>query len=90
MTNEFVINSITVSAFVELACNLTARLRLNSAGNEALFVFEDSKEVRSAAAGFYAGELLCAREYSRRVGDLRTKCRDLRWRATVTQGSELR
>jgi hypothetical protein len=87
MKKDFVVYSITASAFVEIACNLTARLCFVSSSTEALFVFEDIPEVRSAVEEFYRGGQICAREYSKHIGDLRRKCRDARTGAALDRHS---
>jgi hypothetical protein len=73
---EFRTSSITMAVFVQLTCNITAQIR-QTASTVPLFVFPDSVEVSRAAALYYNGGVIPAREFSRTIGMVRTKCREM-------------
>lgn len=74
--NKYATGAITVGAFVECACSVQAELRDTATSNgEYLFVFEDSDAVRTAVDDFFRGGKIEAREYSRRIAVLRSRCR---------------
>jgi hypothetical protein len=74
---EFRTTSITMAVFVQLTCNITAEIRPSHAAAVPLFVFPDSPEVSRAAAQYYNDGVIPAREFSRTIGMVRAKCREM-------------
>jgi hypothetical protein len=74
---EFIVKDLLQAAFIQASCNIRVELRPGP-DNDAIFVFAETEDVRRAAQSFISDGLIKARTYSRHIGVLRSRCRELR------------
>src|SRR5262249_11514951 len=85
---EFVTKDLPLAAFLEVSCGVIAELRADSDG-QSLLVFTNSEGLQGAVEKFFADGVVPARKFSRRVGILRSRCRELRQRGPIARENGL-
>jgi hypothetical protein len=78
MKDELEIWSIPRAAFVELSSGVMCSIRLDKTANRTVFCFSLNEKVASAIREYDQGGLIPAREFSSRVGNIRSRVSALR------------